>query len=118
MTKEENPYGDERIDPLKAAAILTDTQIRIAFAPQNPKSRITAMKVDVREKQVQDLALYTSTGTVHLQIKAGFGRERHMELTLPEVLLLRTALEKFVMQMPTASVAKPQEGSDAVDQDN
>lgn len=94
---------DERVDALVNAAILTDTQIRMAFAPENPKSRIIAVKQDIRQAQVDMLRIKCSRGSVHLQIKSGFGRERHIELTIPELLLVQALADKFVMELPSAS---------------
>lgn len=96
---------DERIDPLTAAAVLTDTQIRMAFAPENTSKRITALKQDLRQNAIDLLAVNCSRGSVHIQIKAGFGRERHMELTLPELLLVRELADKFIMELAMASDA-------------
>lgn len=110
MTDTYTDIRDERIDALTNAAILTDTQIRLAFAPENPKTRIMALKHDIRQKQVDLLGVKCSRGSVHLQIKSGFGRERHIELTIPELLLVQALADKFVMELPSAS------GSEAIEE--
>ncbi len=104
---------DERIDALTSAAILTDTQIRLAFAPENPKSRITALKKDARQSDIDLLSVQCSRGSVHLQIKSGFGRERHIELTIPELLLIQALMDQFVMGLPAASASTAIEEGEA-----
>ncbi len=39
---------DPRIDPLGASAILTDTQVRVSFAPSDPDERVIALKSNSR----------------------------------------------------------------------
>lgn len=35
---------DPRIDALGSSAILTDTQLRITFAPERPEARVVALR--------------------------------------------------------------------------
>ena len=93
---------DPRIDPLGAAAILTDTQLRVAFAPADPKTKIVALKVPIRKAKIDQLQSLMALGTVHVQLKAGFGAERHIELTGPEIMILMDALDKFVTELPSS----------------
>jgi hypothetical protein len=92
---------DPRIDPLGAAAILTDTQLRVAFAPLDPKAKVVALQVPIRKAKIDQLQSLMALGTVHVQIKAGFGAERSIELTGPEIMILLDALDKFVTELPS-----------------
>lgn len=93
---------DERIDPLGNSAILTDTQIRLAFAPQDPKANLIAMKLDVRKDRTDRMAALMQVGKVHLQVKAGFAPERSIELTGPELMILMDMADRFVTELPAA----------------
>lgn len=98
---------DHRIEPLGAAAILTDTQFRIAFAPTDPADKATALQFTVRKAKIDQLQSQMRLGAIHVQIKAGFAAERHVVLTGPEILLLMDAFDKFITELPDASRAAP-----------
>lgn len=100
---------DPRIDDLGRNAILTDTTLRIAFAPADPKAAITALKVPVRHDRVTQMQSLMQLGLIHVQIKPGFGDEKHHVYTGPEVMILLEALDRFVTELPRAQQAKPQE---------
>lgn len=99
--------NDHRIEPLGAAAILTDTQFRIAFAPTDPADNAIALKFTARKAKTDDMQMSMRSGAVHVQIKAGFAPERHIVLTGPEIMLLMDAFDKFITELPDASRAKP-----------
>lgn len=100
---------DPRIDPLGRAAILTDTQVRIAFAPRDPEAKIIALKVPVRAAKLDEMQLLMQLGTIHLQLKAGFAGERHLELTGPELMVLMEMADRFVTELPRAMKAAPED---------
>lgn len=101
---------DERIDALRNAAILTDTQLRFTFAPAKTDKRVLALGKDIRSSQVGSLQMQCSHGLAHLQIKAGFAPERKIELTLPELLLVLELGQRFVDELAAASTAEAFEG--------
>lgn len=97
---------DPRIDPLARSAILTDTQVRIAFAPHDPEAKVTAITVPVRGAKITALQSQMQLGTVHIQIKAAFGDERHLELSGPELMVLMELVDRFVTELPRAQAAR------------
>lgn len=97
--------SDHRIDLLGAAAILTDTQFRIAFAPQDPSDKATALQFVARKAKMEQLQSQMRLGDVHVQVKAGFAAERHFVLSGPEIVLLMDAFDKFITELPDASRA-------------
>lgn len=99
--------SDPRIDTLGNAAILTDTQFRLAFAPHDEKAPVVAMKVNTRQSKINQMQAMMKVGTIHLQVKAGFGKERHVELTGPELMVLMDMADRFVTELPGARQAKP-----------
>lgn len=99
---------DPRIDPLDRTAILTDTQLRLAFAPADPEAKITALKVPVRSAKIDQMQSLMALGVVHVQIKAGFAPERSIELTGPELMILIDAADRFVTELPRARQASAQ----------
>lgn len=98
---------DPRIDKLASSAILTNTQFRMSFAPRNPEARITALKFEARADKIAQMQNLMQLGTIHIQIKAGFGEERSIELSGPEAMLLFDGLDKFITELPRAQAAKP-----------
>lgn len=100
---------DPRIDPLNSAAIITDTQMRIAFAPADPDAKITALKVPVRNAKLAQMQAQMLLGRVHIQIKAAFGEERSIELSGPELFVLMDLADRFVTELPRAQAATPKE---------
>ena len=103
---------DPRIDPLGRAAILTDTQLRVAFAPRDPKERVIGFGVEVRKTQMYQLAGMMKLGSFHVQLKTGFEDERHYEFKPEEVPMLMDALDKIITELPAAQRAKPLKGND------
>lgn len=101
---------DPRIDPLGSSAILTDTQFRLSFAPRDPEERVLAMQFAVRATKIAQLQSMMKLGDIHLQIKEGFGVERHSVISGPEMVLLMDAFDKFVTELPGAQRAKPIDG--------
>lgn len=98
---------DPRIDPLNNAAILTDTVMRLAFAPADPKAKVTALCVPMRAAKLDAMQTSMRLGTVHLQLKAGFAPERHIELTPPELFALLEMGDRFLTELPDAQRAAP-----------
>lgn len=97
--------SDPRIDPLGSSAILTDTQMRLAFAPRDPEAKITALGLNVHAAKIDKLQSLMQLGTIHLQIKAGFAPERSIELSGPEIMLLMDLADRFVTELPRAQKA-------------
>lgn len=97
--------ADPRIDSLGRTAILTDTQLRLAFAPLDPEAKVSALQIEVRADKVAQMQALAKLGTVHVQIKAGFGAERKIELTVPELFLLIDLADRFVTELPRAQAA-------------
>lgn len=91
---------DPRIDALGSSAILTDTQLRITFAPERPEARVVALRKDARCDQITRLETMTQRGKVHLQLKRGFAAERHLVLDPAEVALLYEMLDMFIQELP------------------
>lgn len=91
---------DPRIDPLGAAAILTDTQLRLVFAPADPKARVVGLTVPIRKTRIDALVPLMQQGTVHLQLKDGFSPERHLELRAAELPLLFDLIDRFIHELP------------------
>lgn len=98
--------NDPRIDALSNSAILTDTQLRLTFAPRDPQAKVTALKVPVRADKIDQMQAMMQLGTVHIQLKAGFGLERSIELSGPELMILMDAADRFVTELPAAQRAK------------
>lgn len=99
---------DPRIDPLGNSSILTDTVMRLAFAPVDKDAKITALKVPVRVKNVQALDAAMLKGTIHLQIKAGFGFERTIEMSPAELMIFIDMADRFITELPQARKAEAQ----------
>ncbi len=97
---------DPRIDPLGASAILTDTQVRLSFAPSDPDERVIALKSNSRAANLLQMQGLMALGRVHLQVKAAFGEERSIELSPPEIMVVMELLDRFVTELPRASRAK------------
>lgn len=100
---------DPRIDPLGATAIFTDTQVRIAFAPLAPEAKIIALKVPVRKAKVDQMQSIMQLGTIHIQLKAWFAAERHLELSGPELMVLMEMADRFITELPRAQKAEPED---------
>lgn len=96
---------DPRIDPLGNTAILTDTQMRLAFAPRDPKAKVVGMALEVRKAKLDQIAALMQLGTFHIQLKSGFEAERHYTFKPEEVPLLLDALDKMVTELPRAQAA-------------
>lgn len=92
---------DPRIDKLPNAAILTDTQLKLTFAPANPDARVVALAIPIRKTRIDNLALLMQQGKVHLQLKAGFAPERHLVFEPAEIALLHDMLDRFMQELPT-----------------
>lgn len=103
---------DPRIDPLGRAAILTDTQLRLAFAPLDPKAKVTGMALEVRKAKLDQIASLMQLGTFHIQLKSGFEPERHYTFKPEEVPLLLDALDKMVTELPRAQSAQAESAND------
>lgn len=101
--------SDPRIDSLGSSAILTDTTLRLTFAPVDESAKVTALKVPVRHDKLVQLQSVMQLGKVHLQIKAGFAPERSIELTGPELMVLIDMADRFVTELPRAQAAKAAE---------
>lgn len=92
--------SDPRIDPLNSAAVLTDTQLRLSFAPVRKEARVVALEKSVHRTDIMDLETRMQQGKVHFQIKAGFAPERSIELTGAELLLLLEMSDRFITNLP------------------
>lgn len=98
---------DPRAEPLGAAAILTDTQFRLSFLPRDPNERAIAMQFVARAAKMGDMQSQMRLGDVLVQVKAGFASERQITLSAPEIVLLMDAFDKFITELPAASLAAP-----------
>lgn len=92
--------ADPRIDALGHSAILTDTVLRLTFAPARPEARVVALRQEVRKDKIDQVAALTQQGVVHLQVKAGFGSERHLTLSPAEAVILFQMLDAFIHELP------------------
>ncbi len=97
---------DPRIDPLGSSAILTDTQVRVSFAPHDGEARVVALSSKSRADRLLQMQSLMALGRVHIQVKAGFGAERSIELSPPEVMVIFELLDRFVTELPRAQQAK------------
>lgn len=91
---------DPRVDPLGNTAILTDTRIRLTFAPARPEARVVALEKEVRAAQVEQLAGMMQLGKVHVQIKDGFGAERKLVLKPAEMVMIYDLMDRFIAELP------------------
>jgi hypothetical protein len=91
---------DPRIDTLGSSAILTDTRIRLTFAPERPEARVVALEKEVRAAMVEKLASMMQLGKVHIQIKAGFGAERKLVLAPAEMVMIYDLVDRFIAELP------------------
>ena len=98
---------DPRIDTLGNSAILTDTQMRLVFAPHDPDARVIALGKGISAFTVANLSASMPLGKVHFQVKAGFAAERSVKLTVAELFLLIELADRFVTGLPGAQRAKP-----------
>jgi hypothetical protein len=98
--------SDPRIDPLNNAAILTDTQVRISFAPADEDARVVALSSKSRGVKLMQMQSLMQLGRVHIQVKAGFGEERSIDLTPPEIMVIYELLDRFITELPRASRAE------------
>lgn len=92
--------NDPRVPDLQGGAILTDTQIRLTFAPARAESRVLAAQIAVPKSRIDDMQPMVQQGQVHIQLKAGFGPSRRLVLTAAEVFLLQDALDRFITELP------------------
>lgn len=97
---------DPRIDPLGASAILTDTQVRVSFAPSDPEERVIALSSKSRQDRLLQMQALMALGRVHVQVKAAFGAERNIDLSPPEIMVLMELLDRFITELPRAQRAK------------
>lgn len=96
---------DPRIDTLLPSAILTDTSLRLAFAPLDKDAKVVAMRLDVGKLKLDRLQSMLALGTVHIQVKAGFGMERSIELSPAEMMVMMEMFDRFVAELPAAQEA-------------
>lgn len=96
---------DPRIDPLGANAILTDTQVRVSFAPHDQEERVIALASKSRSNTLLEMQTRMALGRVHIQVKAAFGEERSIELSPPEIMVIMELLDRFVTELPRAQRA-------------
>lgn len=102
---EKYPMTDPRIDPLGSSAILTDTQVRVSFAPHDPDERAIALHTKSRSTTLLEMQSRMALGRVHIQVKAAFGEERHIDLSPPEIMVIMELLDRFVTELPRAQRA-------------
>lgn len=96
-----SPFAEDiRVDALKPLAILTDTHIRLVFAPSRAEARVVALDNEVRATRIEKLGLQMQQGFVHIQFKAGFEKERHIALRPAEMFLLYEMLDRFMQELP------------------
>ncbi len=100
---------DPRISPLGATAILTDTQIKLTFAPTRPEARVVGLQIEVNAMKMAQMSALMQQGAVHVQIKAGFAAERRLTFTPAEMVTLYDMLDKFITELPRVDdkAAKP-----------
>lgn len=91
---------DPRVDPLGSSAILTDTRIRLTFAPERPEARVVALEKEVRLAQVEQLTGMMQLGKVHIQIKDGFAPERKLVLKPAEMVMIYDLVDRFIAELP------------------
>lgn len=91
---------DPRVDPLGSSAILTDTRIRLTFAPERAEARVVALEKEVRATQVEQLASMMQLGKVHIQIKDGFAPERKLVLKPAEMVMIYDLFDRFIAELP------------------
>lgn len=96
------PARDPRVDTLGRAAILTDTQFRLTFAPADPKAKLVALQANAGQDKLLRIRSQMRVGQVVVQLKAGFGEERSIVLDPPEILLLIDLFDRFVTELPNA----------------
>jgi len=101
--------SDPRVPDLQGGAILTDTQIRLTFAPVREEARVVAAQVATAQARVNDLAVLLQRGAVHIQLKAGFAESRRLIVSPAEAYLLYDALDRFITGLPTVDteIGKP-----------
>lgn len=100
------PNGpDPRIDKLSAAGILTDTQVRLAFAPADPKAPVVALKASSRAARLVNMQSQMKLGRIYIQIKEGFGAERSIDLSGPEFLMIQELGDRLITELPAAQAA-------------
>jgi hypothetical protein len=100
---------DPRIDKLGNAAVLTDTQVRLSFAPQDEKANVIGITAPIRALKILQMASLMQVGRVHIQIKEGFGEERHLELSGPELMIIMDLADRLVTELPAAQRAAGRE---------
>lgn len=96
---------DPRIDPLGRSAVLTATQVRLTFAPRDADAKPVALKVSLEPDKIAKMQSMLKLGRVHIQVKEGFGEERSVELSLPEMLLIFELADRFITELPNAERA-------------
>ena len=100
---------DPRIDKLGNAAVLTDTQVRLTFAPQDEKAKVIGITAPIRKLKLLQMQSLMQLGKIHLQIKDGFSEERSIEMTGPELLVLMDLGDRLVTELPEAQKAAGRE---------
>lgn len=101
--------ADPRIDPLPRSAVVTDTHMRMTFAPADQLAKVTAITVPMPAIKLTQMQSLMQLGAVHLQVKAPFQEERHIQLSGPELMVLIEMADRFVTELPRAQAAKAAE---------
>lgn len=99
---------DPRIDPLPRSAVVTDTHIRLTFAPADQLDKVTAISAPLPALKLTRMQSLMQLGAIHIQIKAPFTDERHLQLSGPELMVLMEMADRFVTELPRAQAATPE----------
>lgn len=98
--------ADPRIDPLPRSAVVTDTHIRLSFAPADSEAKVTAITTPMPALKLTRMQSLMQLGKVHVQVKSPFTHERAIELSGPELMVLMEMADRFVHELPRAQQAK------------
>lgn len=95
-----------KIPPLEVSALdLTASRFKISFVPAKSDARITATALDVPARKMADIQLQCSLGYTCVQVRSGMAGETRLEISLPELIVLHGLIDKFIQELPTASLS-------------
>lgn len=107
VTAPEDDYGDPRIQPLPAPRVYGDGVIAITLAPHLSNANVFALRSEASAQALDQMNVNAAlvgaggSGRVHVQLHR-HGKERHIELSMAELFLLRGQIARFVEELVNA----------------
>ncbi len=85
---------------LEAPEVLRDSRLRLAFRPADPARADDQLVTDLSANDMISIGNKLRRGQVVIDFAGGFGEPRRLALSPAEMLMLYSAIEKFMAEMP------------------